>query len=401
MDIWLCKHSEPLPLSASQRPYRVGMIAECLKERGHEVTWWASDFDHVKKVKINDQKKMRDGINLELLNGIPYKKNLSLKRIKNHRILGEEFTEKINMSKKPDLIYTTVPTLDFAYRAVKYASENQIPIIVDILDLWPDVFLDLIPFKIFKKQIFLAPYEKKLKYILCNSSAIIGITDEYLDWALNKINLKKNIESHQVFPIGYNKRIYNNPPPKKIIKPLNIVFAGTIGYHFDLNTVFLAAERLKNQNIQFHIVGDGDLFDKYSKEYGINKNIIFYGWLEGDKLDEVLSISDAGIAPYRNTKNFRYNIPNKPYEYMAYGLPIITCLKGATEKIVIDNEIGYFYKEGDDKELSEKILFIYENQQINYYKSQNSKRTFELYFDARNIYSDLAEFIERQSVKIL
>ena len=45
----------------------------------------------------------------------------------------------------PDLILSSIPTSELSLEATKLGKKNNIPVILDIRDLWPDVFLDVLP----------------------------------------------------------------------------------------------------------------------------------------------------------------------------------------------------------------------------------------------------------------
>lgn len=398
MKVWLCKFSEPLPFKRKSRKFRVGMIAEELRKRQHDVIWWTSTVDHAKKTKLYNLTSLENGTKIAPLDGINYKKNISLQRVINHSQMGREFTKKAQDIVKPDLIYSSMPTLDFAYRAVKYAKENKVPSIIDIRDLWPDVFLNMIPFELLRNNTLLYPWNKKLKYILINADYIIGITKEYLEWALNKVNIPFNEERHKVFPLGYDKVVGEHVSPFKDNK-FQITFAGTIGHHFDLETVFKAAELLIHEEVNINILGNGDLLKEYREKYSELKNVNFVGWVEGSLLSSYLLYSDLGIAPYKNTINFQKNIANKPYEYMAHSLPIITCLRGATETLIKSHNLGYFYYEQNPVSLANVIKKTKNNKQDLINKIRNNKKTFERHFNSTIIYTELIEFMETIVVK--
>lgn len=393
MKVWLFKHGEALPLKTDSRKYRVGMIAEALRERQHEVIWWASTVEHAKKVKIESIEKLKNGSKIIALDGASYRKNVSVQRIVNHWQMGRQLTATANQMDKPNLIYASMPTLDFAYRAVKYAKANDIPSIIDIRDLWPDVFLDLIPIEALKKDYLLYPWNRKLKYVLLNTDYIIGITEEYLKWALTKVNLSLDEKRHKVFPLGYDKVVGNYKNPFKDNK-FQVTFAGTIGYHFDLETVFKAAKLLEHEDVNINILGDGDFLKGYIEKYSYLGNVKFVGWVEGPSISSYLLHSDLGIAPYNNTRNFIKNIANKPYEYMAHSLPIITCLTGATESLIKKHDLGYFYNEQDSEGLAKKINEVMNNKQELVDKKNNNRIAFNKYYDSSIVYSELVNFME-------
>jgi hypothetical protein len=49
MNIWLVQTGELLPLDEGVKKMRIALLADILVERGHNVFWWASAFDHFTK----------------------------------------------------------------------------------------------------------------------------------------------------------------------------------------------------------------------------------------------------------------------------------------------------------------------------------------------------------------
>ncbi len=144
MHVWLVKLEEPLPIDEGYRPYRMAMLADVLVQRGHKVTRWCSDFDHLRgaprygcrrRVTFNDQ------YDAELLySGIRYKKATSPLRIIDNNLLYRQFLrEARNHKEKPDLIVCSMPTPEMAYASAKIAVSFGIPLVLDARDMWPDI----------------------------------------------------------------------------------------------------------------------------------------------------------------------------------------------------------------------------------------------------------------------
>jgi len=140
--------------------YRVDMVCGCLKEMGWQVEVVASDFMHIEKRKrvVNKQ----DYIAVDT---IPYKKNLSVRRLYSHYNFVQK-AKKIIAQKEFDLLYLVVPPNSVATIAKKYKDNNNVKIIMDIIDLWPES----LPFKgknIFPFSIWANVRNKSLKYADC------------------------------------------------------------------------------------------------------------------------------------------------------------------------------------------------------------------------------------------
>lgn len=53
MNVWLLKASEPLPIiNKEERLLRMGMIAEELNKRKHNITWFSDTYDHFHKKQL-------------------------------------------------------------------------------------------------------------------------------------------------------------------------------------------------------------------------------------------------------------------------------------------------------------------------------------------------------------
>lgn len=53
MNIWLLRASEPVPIvNQEERLLRMGMIAEELSKKGHNITWFSNTFDHFHKKQL-------------------------------------------------------------------------------------------------------------------------------------------------------------------------------------------------------------------------------------------------------------------------------------------------------------------------------------------------------------
>ena len=194
--------------SNENRLHRTGMLSKLLAEKGYEVVWFTTTFDHQTKVYVentNVKKNVSKNLSLFFLHSeTPYYKNISLKRLKNHKEVAENFYVEANKIDSPDIIFCSFPTIDLAYVATKYGKINNVPVVIDVRDLWPDIFIDIFPkfFHAFFRRLMYWQI-KKTKFALTNAFAITAVSDNYLKWAINyeKNNFKK---ISKVFPLGYD-----------------------------------------------------------------------------------------------------------------------------------------------------------------------------------------------------
>src|SRR6185503_20791356 len=96
--VWLVTIGEPLPSDGpNERLLRAGILANELSKRSHEVVWWSSTFDHVRKkqrFREDTDLTLPNGVLLRLLHGCGYARNVSLRRLLDHAQLAYKFENK-------------------------------------------------------------------------------------------------------------------------------------------------------------------------------------------------------------------------------------------------------------------------------------------------------------------
>lgn len=410
MLIWLVKIGETLPIGESDaRLLRTGILGKALMEKGDDVVWWSSTFDHFKKkqhFQADTDLHLAPNYRLTLLCGSGYQKNVSLNRVKDHRIIATKFRQRIySEKKKPDIIVCAYPTAELAYHCIQYGKAFNIPVIIDIRDLWPDIFFEELLPKFLRKPAlnFFNIFEKRHQYVFRNATAIIGITHKILQWGLEYANRESN-KLDRVFHLSYSKpEIQHTADTIKSLSQKGLTFKenvlyvcliGTISkYKFDLNPVVLAVKELdtKKAKVEFVICGEGEGLDWLKNETSGLTNIHFTGWINQKEIAYVLDHVQVGLAPYYNTFTYITSIPSKISEYLAYGLPIVSGLKGELGNFIANNQTGYVYNTGIEMaEILNKLALNGETL-LNFKK--NNLILYSKKFDSRIVYGNYVDYI--------
>lgn len=411
MRIWLIQIGEPLPIDGSnERLYRMGIIANLLIKKGHKVIWWSSTFNHVrKKQRFNKDTSINinNHFNIRLLYSLKYKNNVSIERIINHHILAHKFSKLAELEVQPDIILCSYPTIELSLVATKYGKRKNVPVIIDVRDLWPDNFLDMVPmWGRWLAKIILIPMLKKTRVIYKSATGIVGLTSDFVEWGINYAN-RKHSNLDREFPMGY---IRTPPNQKAIIKAKKfwdsyginqknnefiVCFFGTMGHQFDLKTIIKTAQKLMFQKTLFRFVlcGNGDNLMFYKNIAKNCKNVFFPGWIGTAEIWTLMRLSHVGLVPYVNSKNFTLNLPNKPIEYLSAGLPIVSSLKeGVLADLLKNYNCGMTYNNAND--LTSKLIDLFNNPEI---LKEMSKNAFDLYkekFVAEEVYNDMIDYLE-------
>ncbi len=407
MRIWILKEGEPLPCDeGNPRLFRAGMFAKALSERGHDVTFWSSTFDHANKKRrfsCDTDCQVTDSYKLKLIFARDYKKNMSLQRIIHQRETAKKFYKKALKEEKPDVIICAMPTIDFLQEAIRYSKVAKVPVIADIRDLWPDIFEDLAPKKLkFAARILTKLLRPKLSKALSQTKGILGLTENFLNWGLNYAKREKT-RLDRVFPMAYAKESATADKEffcKYGIKEDDFIctFFGHLGNSFDMDTIIECAKLTKDTDIKYVICGAGQILPDLEEKAKLLSNVIFTGWIDADKIAGIKSIATVGLLPYKNINNYKLNIPNKFAEYLSDGLILANATDGIMRDTAEKENIGFHYKDAED--LAKKLISLKNSDREEIQKiKERSKKYYDENFDAKKVYSDFCEMIEKEVKK--
>lgn len=405
MKIWLTQIGETLPLNANVRKMRTCYLAERLSARGHDVVWWASAFDHMQKEALFPEDReieIDPHLRIKALTSRGYEKNISLGRYFDHFLLSRKMSKYFLEYDPPDLIIASMPDHFTAFQAVKYAVPRKIPILVDVRDEWPDVFLNFVPPVIRPlMKPFLVSDNKKVNYLLKNATAILSMMPYMLSWALTRAGREETWRD-KVFYIGsqYAERRSDAPIPEKfraVANKLNgryvVTFIGTMGSCYNPLIIAEVAKKMRdNKNVFFIIAGNGIHFDLLQDCARNCENVFLPGWVSEPEIQYLLSVSHTGVIPCTDSIQ---TFPNKAYTYMSAGLPILSSVQGELGNLIDHKQIGYTYPIGDHQALTGLIDKLAGNIEIRQTMSRNAATIFKEKYDADVIYEKFAQHVEK------
>lgn len=164
------------------------------------------------------------------------------------------------------------------------------------------------------------------KIFIKRASAVFVVSDSIMHWYKTKYNLNnvyviKNIPEQKKIPSKKNnlmRKKFNILKKEKIF-----IYQGVLGYGRGIETLLKAFSYLKTD---YHIIflGYGNLSKKvvkFSKKY---PNIHYHPPVLPSNLILHTSAADIGISLIENVSlSYYYCLPNKVFEYLMSGLPII------------------------------------------------------------------------------
>jgi hypothetical protein len=224
MRVWIIKIGENIPFKdEAVRPMRAALLAKMFVEKGHDVTWWVSSINNVSKTiypqASQEMHILPCGTKLIFLKSILYKKNLSFKRMINHFGVAYQFKKMAPRYPKPDIVICCFPTVELSYQAVKFCNKNNIPILIDIRDLYPDVYIINLFSNSLRKlaKNICFPISWMVKKTMQGATGLTAISNTYLKWGL-KFTQRRQNQYDGVFPLAYPKDTEQTPPTPDFIE---------------------------------------------------------------------------------------------------------------------------------------------------------------------------------------
>ncbi len=412
MRVWVITVGEPLPTDPHRGWLsRSGMLCNVLADRGHEVVWWSSTFDHARKVHRflgRRDLEVRAGLQIRLLHSIGYVRNVSLRRLVNHWVIGRQFAQEISRETvRPDVMLVSMPTIELCEKAVEYGNQHGIPIAVDLRDMWPDIFLDPLPNVVRSlARLVLAPMYSAVRKACRGADGILGISAEFVQWGLECAGRPIG-KADRHFWLGYEPpdRKQDDTDVERELEAKGVslsdgepmaCFFGVMSGKLEIETVIEAAKILQEKKVpmKFVLCGTGENLERYRKFASTCENVFFPGWVVKAEIHALMKRSMVGLAPYRSRQDFRMSIPTKAIEYLAGGLPIVSSLTGTLQNLLSKENCGVTYRNGDASELALILESLIADQVGLSRMAAKARGVYETCFRAERVYAEMADHVE-------
>ena len=406
MKVWVLQTGEPLQIdSGGLRPMRAINLSNALVEHGHQVVLWSSDFDHFSKkhrTGKNSVIQYSPNLQIRLISSRGYKSHVGLSRLFDHAQLAFNLRREIKKQPLPDVAFIGYPPIETAWVMTNLLSTHKIPTLLDVKDAWPDVLLRAFPDKLKGlAKIALTPYFLIARKTFKKSTGLCSVTQPFLDWSLNKAHRNQNKSDH-IAPLTTPLANFSDKEitdaaiwlDKKGIKDdgqLRGSFVGTLNSAFDFNPIIEAAE---STSAKFVIAGDGPAAEDLKKRISHLQNVTLPGWINAAQSHVLATRSAFMLAPVKDLEDFKLSVPNKFYDAMAHGLPIVTSISGESKYLIEQNKIGICYDIKGVKSLTSAILQIQNRRNELNIMSRNSLNLYHAKFEFTESYLKLVKHLE-------
>jgi glycosyltransferase involved in cell wall biosynthesis len=271
---------------------------------------------------------------------------------------------------KTDVLFAN--DLDTLWANFRISELKKIPLIYDSHEIFCEV--PELQNRPLKKQI----WEKLESRILPQLKNCITVNQSIAD------HFKEKYKT----PFAVVRNIPSKPPPFELRSKQEL------GISADKKTLILqgsginierGAEELvmamQYVDARLFIIGGGDVFEDLKRsvrQLNLGDKVIVKDKMPKNELLHYTYNSDIGISIDKDSNlNYHFSLPNKIFDYIQAGLPVLASPLPEIKQIVSHYNIGCFIENHDPKHIAERINFMLNSDQYRLWKENTKKAAAE------------------------
>lgn len=253
---------------------------------------------------------------------------------------------RLAMTENYDIVFATTTPLTAGIPGVFARWLRRKPFVFEVRDLWPELphAMGVIknPLTLWIMSILeWVSYRSAYRLIGLSPGIVKGI-------------VRRGVASDRVamVPNGCDLTLFADAlqpwrPAEVLSTDLMALFAGTHGVANGLDALMDAAKELKyrgREDIKILLIGQGKLKEGLlarAQREGLN-NVVFHDPVNKVRLASLMAASDVGLQVLANIPAFYYGTsPNKFFDYIAAGLPVINNYPGWVAEMIKEYQFGF------------------------------------------------------------
>lgn len=264
-------------------------------------------------------------------------------RLRSYASFALRATSELSNVSGPDVVIASSPSLPVAVPGMAAASRWDIPFVFEVRDLWPE---SAITTGVLSRRSIVAQASYALEELAYETADRVvaltpkigddiverGFSREKVSTIPNGVDLDTVVVGERDFireQLGWENRFV-------------VLYAGAHGIANNLDTLIRAARIAKQTapELLFVTVGDGPLKPALQHHAKGLDNLRFLDPVPKADIYALVDAADAGVAVLQKNPTFRTVYPNKIFDYMAVGRPVICAIEGAAADLVEEYRAG-------------------------------------------------------------
>lgn len=342
---------------------------------------------------------MVDGIKVIYLKE-EYDQNMSIARRLKAFVSFMYKASRIGLRQKDiDLVIATSTPLTIGIPALILKWFKKIPYVFEVRDLWPEVPIQMGAIRN-RWMIKATRYLEKIIYR--NARHVIALSPGMQDGVLQYIPIEKTsmipnmAKMDEFWPREKNQVLMEKLGLRN--DTFKVVHFGSLGKANGAHTIVESAKLLKDRkDIEFLFVGGGSAEAELIAEVQKNQleNVKFLGKFPMKEVSEIVNFSDVSVISFLNLPILYTNSPNKLFDSLSAGKPIIVNSAGWTKDIAENYRCGYYVDPENPQELADKVLFLKNHPELVEQMGKQSRELSEKVYDKSILTKEFVEVVEK------
>ena len=301
-----------------------------------------------------------------------------------------------------DLVWGTSPPIFQGATAWALARLKKVPFLFEVRDLWPAFAVAV---GVLNQPLLIYASEWLEKFLYHHADLVVINSPGFLEHVHSK-----GAQRVELIPNGSDTTMFNpelNGDDFRRRHGLEgkflALYAGAHGISNDLDVVLAASLRLQDwPDIAIVLLGDGKekpTLMARARELGLT-NLHFLPPIPKSEMPTALAAADACIAILKPIPMYTTVYPNKVFDYMSAGRPVVLAIGGKIQEVVEAASAGISVPPGDPTALAEAIKKLAANPKLRFGMGQSGRRYVEANFDRRVLASQLLSVMSDLANKV-
>lgn len=282
-----------------------------------------------------------------------------------------------------DLVWGTSPPIFQGLTAWAVARLKRVPFLFEVRDLWPAFAIQV---GVLRNSLLIHASQWLERFLYRHADRVMVNSPGYMS------HVKERGAEHPVLiPNGADVSMFDLDDKGEFFREKHclkgkfvVLYAGAHGMSNDLDIVLTAADSLQDYtNLTIVFLGDGKektALMKRSERMGLS-NVLFLPPIPKTEMPSALAAADACLAILKPIPLYATTYPNKVFDYMAAGRPVILAIDGVVRQVVETCRGGISVPPGNAPALAAAIRQLFLDPQAAQQMGLRGRQTIEAQFD--------------------
>ncbi len=294
-----------------------------------------------------------------------------------------------------DLVWGTSPPIFQGITAWALARLKRAPFLFEVRDLWPAFAIGV---GVLRNRLLIYASERLERFLYRHADLVVVNSPGFIDHV--KTRGARTIE---LVPNGADPTMFDPESDGAEFRATHsledqfvALYAGAHGISNDLEVLLRAAESVRGRpEITFVLIGDGK--EKPALEQAASEmhltNLRFLPPVTKFDIPDALAAADACIAILRPIPQYRTVFPNKVFDYMAAGRPVVLAIDGVIRDLIEGAGAGIYVPPGDHDALAEAVCRLADNPDLRVHLGSNGRACVESQYHRATLTARMADIM--------